>query len=78
MVSIIGRDAAKITFPEDEFEKNTFGRVVLHRRATFGAQFYRFTEMQRRLNAYDEDDPRYTMTPDEEIAAIKSLKLEER
>ena len=77
VVGLVGEMLQKSTFPEDEFEKIRSEELASIEEQRSEPNSIAFTEMQRRLNAYDEDDPRYTMTPDEEIAAIKSLKLEE-
>jgi len=65
------------TFPETEFEKLKQERLAGIESQKQEPQAIAFNVSQRLMNPYPKGHPLYTMTFDEEIEAIKSLKLDE-
>ena len=65
------------TFPETEFEKLKQERLAGIESQKQEPQAIAFNVSQRLMNPYPKGHPLYTMTFDEEIEAIKALKLDE-
>lgn len=77
VIRLVGDMLQRPSFPEEEFEKLRAEELAAIEEQRSEPNAIAYTELQRRLTLYGKDDPRYTMTPDEEVAAIKNLKLEE-
>ncbi|MCB9052606.1 MAG: insulinase family protein [Lewinellaceae bacterium] len=77
VINLVGEMLQKSTFPEEEFEKLRSEELASIEEQRSEPMALAFNEMQRRMDPYPKDDPRYTMSFDEEVAAIKNLKLEE-
>lgn len=65
------------TFPEDEFEKMKEEQLASLDQQRSEPQAVASRTFSRTLNPYDKEDIRYSMTFDEEAAAIEKLSLEE-
>ena len=65
------------TFPETEFEKMKQERLAQIESQKQEPQAIAFNTSQRLMNPYPKGHPMYTMTFDEEIEAIKTLKLDD-
>jgi len=64
-------------FPEKEFEELKNEQLAGIEEQRSDPQAMVGNAFSRHLNPYPKNDIRYVMTPDEEIAAVKSLKLDE-
>jgi zinc protease len=64
-------------FPTDEFEKLRQEQLAGIEQQRSEPQSIAATAFQRHINPYPKSDPRYVETPDESIAAIKAVTLEE-
>jgi zinc protease len=64
-------------FPQDEFDKLVNEQLAGVESQRNEPQAIAITRIQRHISPYSKTDPRYTTTPDEDVAEIKSVKLEE-
>lgn len=64
-------------FPQDEFEKMKDERLTSIETRRSDPQGIAMMEIQRHINPYDKNDPRYTETFDEAVSSIKNLTLDE-
>ncbi len=64
-------------FPQDEFDKLVNEQLADVESQRSEPQMIAMTRMQRHINPYAKTDPRYVTDPDEDVAEIKSVKLEE-
>jgi zinc protease len=64
-------------FSESEFEKLKQLELARIEESMSDPQYLAFIALQRHLNPYPKKDPRYVRTPDEEIADIKALTLDQ-
>jgi zinc protease len=64
-------------FPADEFEKLRQENISGQEQQKSDPQAKAFEAINRHLNPYPKDDPRYTSTADEAIANLKSATLEQ-
>ncbi len=64
-------------FPESEFEKLKQLELARIEESMSDPQSLAFIALQRHLNPYPKKDPRYIRTPEEEIADIKALTLDQ-
>lgn len=66
------------TFPESEFEQIRLQRIQSAESSKTEPTSLAYLEMNRHMNAqYKPGDPRYIETPDEQIAALKAVKLDD-
>lgn len=77
VIDLVGELLRHASFPADEFEKLKSEQLASIEESRSEPMSVASLEMQRRLSNYAKDDPRYTMTFEEQIAAINDLKLEE-
>lgn len=77
VIDLLGEMFTNPTFPEEEFKKLKTERLASLEESRSEPNAIASMEMQRRMSNYPKDDPRYTMTFDEEIEAINALTLEE-
>ncbi|HKK78578.1 MAG TPA: pitrilysin family protein, partial [Phaeodactylibacter sp.] len=77
VIDLIGEMFTNPIFPEEEFKKLKTERLASIEESRSEPNAIASMEMQRRMSNYPKDDPRYTMTFDEEIEAINALTLEE-
>lgn len=64
-------------FPEDEFRQLKQQRLVRFEEARSDPRSKAFTQVQRHLYPHDPADVRYTATPEERIAAVEAVTLEQ-
>jgi len=64
-------------FDANEFEKLKQEQLAQIEAQRSEPQALAFTAFQRQMNPYPKDDVRYTSTPDEDVADVKALKLDE-
>lgn len=76
-IDLVGEILKEASFPEDEFNTLKSEEIAGLEEYRSDPQSVAFTALQRKLRRYAEDDPRYVMNFEEEIAAVKALKLEE-
>jgi zinc protease len=74
LIAEILREAA---FPEAEFEQLKQEELADIEQQRSDPQSAAFTAFSRHMNPYPKSDPRYTSTPDEDIADIKAVTLED-
>ncbi len=77
VIDLVGEMLQKSTFPEEEFEKLRSEELASIEENRSEPMSVASNKMGRLMDVYDKEDPRYNMTFDEEVAAIKNLKLEE-
>ncbi|MCP9236294.1 pitrilysin family protein [Lewinella sp. JB7] len=77
VIDLIGEILRKPTFPETEFNKMIKEELAAIEERRSDPQAIVFTEMQRRASDFPQDHPFYVMTFDEEVDALKKLKLED-
>ena len=77
VINLVGEMLQKPAFSEEEFNKLKAEQLASIEEQRSEPNAIAFQELQRRMNPYDKNDPRYTMTFDEEVAAINALTLEE-
>src|SRR5581483_6270588 len=65
------------SFPESEFEQLKQQQLAAIEEQRTDPQALGFITFSRHLNPYDKDDPRYTPTPDESLARVKAVALDE-
>ena len=65
------------SFPADEFEQLRQERLAFYENQRTDPRWLAVFRLRNHLNPYPKDDPRYVALPDEAIAALKSLTLEE-
>jgi zinc protease len=65
------------SFPLDEFEKLKNEQLAQVEEQRREPNAIASTRMQRHVNPYDKNDPRYVTEPDEDVAEIKGVTLEE-
>ena len=75
VIDFLGEVMRHPSFPQTEFDKMIKENLAGIEESRSDPQAIVFTEMQRRMNDYPKDHPFYTMTFDEEVAALKDLKL---
>ncbi len=64
-------------FPQDEFDKLVNEQLADVESQRSEPQAIAFTRIQRYINPYPKTDPRYTTDPDEDVAEIKGVKLDD-
>ncbi|WP_338876443.1 pitrilysin family protein [Spirosoma sp. SC4-14] len=64
-------------FDPNEFEKLKQEQLAQIEAQRSEPQALAFTAFQRQMNPYPKDDIRYTSTPDEDVADVKALKLDD-
>lgn len=64
-------------FDANEFEKLKQEQLAQIESQRSEPQSLAFTAFQRQMNPYPKEDIRYTSTPDEDVADVKALKLDE-
>jgi len=77
VIDLVGEMLTRPVFPEDEFEKLKSERLASIEESRSDPMAVASKEMSRRMNPHPKEDPRYTMTFDEQIEAINALTLEE-
>jgi zinc protease len=77
VIDLVGEMFSNPTFPEEEFEKLKSERLASIEESRSEPMSIASQEMQRRMSNHPKDDPRYTMTFDEELEAINALTLDE-
>ncbi len=77
VIDLVGQMLRQSTFPEEEFRKLKEERLASIEESRSEPQALAFKEMQRRMSNYPKEDPRYTMTFEEEIEAVNAVTLEE-
>ncbi len=65
------------SFPEREFEQYRMQRLAQIEAGRSEPNTLASIELSRHMNPYPADDPRYVATVDEQIARLKSVKLED-
>ncbi len=76
-IALVGEMLKNSTFPEEEFEKLRSEELASIEEQRSEPNAIASRELRRRINPHDREDPRYTLTFEEEVAAIKALTLEE-
>ena len=77
VIDLVGEMMMMPSFPEEEFEKLKQEELASIAENRSEPQAIALTEMGRRMSNYDDSDPRYTMTFDEEVEAINTVTLDE-
>lgn len=77
VINLLGEMLQKPAFSEEEFNKLKAEELASIEEQRSEPNAIAFMELQRRMKQYGKEDPRYTMTFDEEVAAIKALTLDE-
>ncbi|MCB9275145.1 MAG: insulinase family protein [Lewinellaceae bacterium] len=77
VINLLGEMLQQPSFPEEEFNKLKAEELASIEEQRSEPNAIAFMELQRRMAPYDKDDPRYTMTFDEEVAAINALTLDD-
>lgn len=77
VINLLGEMLQKPAFSEEEFNKLKAEELASIEEQRSEPNAIAFLELQRRMKQYGKEDPRYTMTFDEEVAAIKALTLDE-
>ncbi|MEL6659321.1 MAG: pitrilysin family protein [Bacteroidota bacterium] len=77
VIDMVGEMMMKPSFPAEEFEKLKQEELASIAENRSEPQAIALTELGRRMSNYDESDPRYTMTFDEEVEALNTVTLEE-
>ena len=65
------------SFSQDEFDKLVNEQLAGVEEQRREPQAIAFTRIQRHISPYPKTDPRYTTDPDEDVAEIKGVKLDE-
>lgn len=76
-LNLVAEMLKESSFPQDEFDKLVNEQMASIEAQRSEPQAIAFTSIQRHINPYPKTDPRYTTNPDEDVAEIKSVKLEE-
>jgi zinc protease len=76
-LKLLGKVLREPTFPEDEFQvmKREMRETLLEGQAE--PQFLASTALRRKLNPYPADDVRYVPTPEESVARVDALTLDQ-
>jgi zinc protease len=77
VLRIVGDVLKHPAFDANEFEKLKQEQLAQIESQRSEPQSLAFTAFQRQMNPYPKDDVRYTSTPDEDVADVKALKLDE-
>ncbi|MBD2753881.1 M16 family metallopeptidase [Spirosoma validum] len=77
VLRVVGDMLKHPAFSADEFEKLKQEQLAQIESQRSEPQSLAFTAFQRQMNPYPKDDIRYTSTPDEDVADVKALKLDE-
>ncbi|MCO6493696.1 MAG: insulinase family protein [Phaeodactylibacter sp.] len=77
VIGLVAEMLQKPAFPAEEFEKLRSEELAGIEEQRSEPMALASQELQRRLEPYAKEDPRYTMSFEEEAAAIKNLTLEE-
>jgi zinc protease len=77
VLKLVAEALREPSFPESEFEQLKQEQLAQLEAQRSEPQAIGFIELNRHLNPYPRGDVRYTPTPDEDIAAVKSATLEE-
>ncbi|MCB0637073.1 MAG: insulinase family protein, partial [Lewinella sp.] len=77
VIDLVGEMFQHPTFPEEEFTKLVDEQLAGIDEGRSEPTSIASREFSRHLENYSADDPRYTMTFDEEVEAIKGLTLED-
>ncbi|WP_367389338.1 M16 family metallopeptidase [Lewinella sp. LCG006] len=77
VIALVSEMMQEPSFPAEEFETLKQEELASLEQNRSEPQAIAITELNRRMSNYDKSDPRYTMTFDEEVAAINALTLDE-
>lgn len=77
VVRIVGDMLKHPAFDANEFEKLKQEQLAQIESQRSEPQSIAFTAYQRQMNPYPKEDIRYTSTPDEDVADVKALKLDD-
>lgn len=77
VVRIVGDMLKHPAFDANEFEKLKQEQLAQIESQRSEPQSIAFTAFQRQMNPYPKEDIRYTSTPDEDVADVKALKLDD-
>lgn len=77
VVKLVAELLKESSFPAEEFEKLKNERLANIELQRSDPQSIAFTEIQRHINPYPKEDPRYVETFDESVAAIKGVTLDQ-
>ncbi len=77
VLRIVGDELKHPAFDANEFEKLKQEQLAQIESQRSEPQSLAFTAFQRQMNPYPKEDVRYVSTPDEDVADVKALKLDE-
>ena len=77
VLKIVGDELKQPAFDANEFEKLKQEQLAQIESQRSEPQSIAFTAFQRQMNPYPKEDVRYTSTPDEDVADINALKLDD-
>lgn len=77
VLRIVGDMLKHPAFDANEFEKLKQEQLAQIESQRSEPQSLAFTAFQRQMNPYSKDDIRYTSTPDEDVADVKAMKLDD-
>ncbi|MEZ4985118.1 MAG: pitrilysin family protein [Saprospiraceae bacterium] len=77
VIDLVGEMFREASFPAEEFEKLKSEELAGLEESKSDPQAVAFKELEKRMSNYTPEDPRYSMTFAEQIAAVKNLSLEE-
>ena len=77
VLRIVGDELKHPAFDANEFEKLKQEQLAQIESQRSEPQSLAFTAFQRQMNPYPKEDVRYTSTPDEDVADVKALKLDD-
>lgn len=77
VIKLVAEVLKEPAFPQDEFDKLVNEQLADVESQRSEPQSIAFTRIQRHINPYPKTDPRYTTDPDEDIAEIKGVKIDE-
>ncbi|NRB49461.1 MAG: insulinase family protein [Saprospiraceae bacterium] len=77
VITLLGEMLKTPTFPEDEFEKLKQARIAAIENQKSDPQGLAVQKLQRLMNDWPENDVRYSMTFDEQLAAIKAVTIDD-
>ncbi|THH40481.1 M16 family metallopeptidase [Neolewinella litorea] len=77
VIDLLGEIMRNPTFPQEEFDKMVKEQLASIEERRSDPQAIVFNEMQRRTRNYPKGHPNYVPTFDEQIEALKNLKLED-
>ncbi|NJB86481.1 zinc protease [Lewinella marina] len=77
VIDLLGEIMRNPTFPQEEFDKMVKEQLAAIEERRSDPQAIVFNEMQRRTNNYPKGHPAYVPTFDEQVEALKTLKLED-